>query len=71
MIVALIDSVYHDPKAVAETHRPIAEAISRRDEAAAQAAVRFRYRRRLGACPGGVHAETRRHRGRPPMEYAL
>ncbi|MDF3888433.1 GntR family transcriptional regulator [Cupriavidus basilensis] len=41
MIVALIDSVYHDPKAVAETHRPIAEAISRRDEAAAQAAVRF------------------------------
>lgn len=41
MIVALIDSVYHDPRAVAETHRPIVEALARRDEAAATAALRL------------------------------
>ncbi|WP_454767089.1 GntR family transcriptional regulator [Cupriavidus campinensis] len=41
MVVALVDRVYHDPRAVAETHRPIAAALLTRDEDAAAAALRF------------------------------
>jgi DNA-binding GntR family transcriptional regulator len=40
MIIALIDAVYHDPTAVAATHRPIVEALLKRDAEAAKAAMR-------------------------------
>ncbi|SDP60371.1 DNA-binding transcriptional regulator, GntR family [Ralstonia sp. 25mfcol4.1] len=41
MVVAVIDSVYHDPRAVAETHRPIAMALRTRDVDATTSALRF------------------------------
>lgn len=41
MIIALCDAVYHDPAAMAETHQPIADALMRRDAAAARAAMRL------------------------------
>ncbi|HEY1392851.1 MAG TPA: GntR family transcriptional regulator [Methylibium sp.] len=41
MIIALCDAVYHDPSAMAETHQPIADALMRRDAAAACAAMRL------------------------------
>lgn len=40
MIIALIDAVYHDPTAMAATHRPIVDALVRRDPEAAKAAMR-------------------------------
>jgi DNA-binding GntR family transcriptional regulator len=40
MVIALIDAVYHDPAAVAATHRPIVDALLRRDAEAAKAAMR-------------------------------
>lgn len=40
MIIALIDAVYHDPGAIAVTHRPIVEALMRRDVDAARSAMR-------------------------------
>lgn len=40
MIIALIDAVYDDPVAIATTHRPIVEALHRREPHAAAAALR-------------------------------
>jgi len=40
MILALTDGSFGAPKFIAESHRPIAEAIARRDVAAAEAALR-------------------------------
>lgn len=40
MIIALIDAVHDDPAAVAATHRPIVDALIKRDANAAQAAMR-------------------------------
>ncbi|MES2529534.1 MAG: GntR family transcriptional regulator [Pseudomonadota bacterium] len=40
MVIALIDAVYHDPASVAAFHRPIVDALLRRDAPAAQAAIR-------------------------------
>ncbi len=40
MIIALIDAVHHDPTAVAATHRPIVDALIKRDAEAAKAAMR-------------------------------
>ena len=39
MIIALIDAVYDDPAAIADTHRPLVDALMRRDAAAARAAM--------------------------------
>jgi DNA-binding GntR family transcriptional regulator len=41
LFVALSENTYSDPHALAETHRPIAQAIARRDAQAAQQALRF------------------------------
>jgi DNA-binding GntR family transcriptional regulator len=40
MIIALIDAVYNDPAAMAQTHRPVLDALMRRDADAAHAAMR-------------------------------
>jgi len=41
MIIALIDALYDDPATIASTHNPIVEALLRRDDAAACAAMRL------------------------------
>jgi len=41
LFLALSENTYGDPQALAETHRPIAQAIARRDAPAAQEALRF------------------------------
>jgi DNA-binding GntR family transcriptional regulator len=41
MIIALCDAVYHDPAAMAETHRPLSDALVKRDVEAARAAMRL------------------------------
>ena len=41
LFLALSEDSYGDPAALADTHRPIAEAIARRDEDAAVAALRY------------------------------
>ncbi|MGI4861376.1 MAG: GntR family transcriptional regulator [Janthinobacterium lividum] len=41
MVVALVDRVHHDPRAMAEYHRPIAVALRTRSEDAAAAALRL------------------------------